>query len=117
MKRRSITWPILALIFTLGNIAGAVYAAAMGEMRHASLHVMLTFAGAWLTWQLFARRRGQRESDTLGSATSPGELGSRLSNLERSLEAIAVEVERVGEGQRFMTRLFTEQGADRDRVK
>jgi len=37
------------------------------------------------------------------------ELSSRLTHLEQSLDAIAVEVERVGEGQRFMTRLFDER--------
>ncbi len=109
MKRRSITWPVLAALFTLGNIAGAVYAAAMGEMRHASLHVMLTIAGAWLTWVLVARRRSETDDHVLGSAASSGELGSRLGHLEQSLDAIAVEVERVGEGQRYMTKVFAER--------
>ena len=38
-------------------------------------------------------------------------LGDRLTHLEQSVEAVAVEVERIGEGQRYMTRLFTERGA------
>ena len=109
MKRRSITWPVLAALFTLGNIAGAVYAAAMGEMRHASLHVMLTIAGAWFTWVLVSRRRGETDGHTPGGSASSGEFGRRLGHLEQSLDAIAVEVERVGEGQRYMTKVFAER--------
>jgi hypothetical protein len=38
-----------------------------------------------------------------------------LTHLEQSVDAVAIEVERIGEGQRFMTRLFTENGAPRAR--
>ena len=109
MKRRSIFWPVLAVIFTLGNIAGAVYAAALGEIRHAGLHVLLTVAGAVVSWALISSRRTESSASTLRATTSSGELGSRLSNLEQSLDAIAEEVERVGENQRVMTRVFTER--------
>lgn len=109
MKRRSIIWPVLAVIFTLGNIAGAVYAAALGEIRHASLHVLLTVIGALVSWALITSRRNPREIGALRTPGSSGELGSHLSNLEQSLDAIAVEVERVGENQRYMTKVLTEQ--------
>lgn len=113
MKRRSIIWPVLAAIFTLGNAAGILWAASMGEVRHAATHGALTVAGAWLTWQLVARRRDLDDATTLAAVApaSSGELGSRLTHLEQSLDAIALEVERVGEGQRYMTRVY----ADRER--
>lgn len=116
MQRRSIVWPVLAAIFTLGNIAGIAWAASMGEVRHAMVHVALTVAGAWLTWQLVARRRAG-EAGLVGtpSSTSSGELGRRLTNLEQSLDAIALEVERVGEGQRYMTRVFADRGKGPDK--
>ena len=38
----------------------------------------------------------------------PRDIGERLARMEQALEAAAVEVERIGEGQRFLTRLFTE---------
>lgn len=41
--------------------------------------------------------------------TFPRELGDRLSRMEQALEATSLEVERIGEGQRFLTRLFTER--------
>jgi hypothetical protein len=43
-------------------------------------------------------------------AAVPGELIERMSRLDQAVESIAVEVERIGEGQRFMTRLFTDAG-------
>lgn len=38
----------------------------------------------------------------------PKEISERLFRMEQAVEATAVEVERIGEGQRFLTRLFTE---------
>jgi hypothetical protein len=38
----------------------------------------------------------------------PKEIVERLARLEQSADATAIEVERIGEGQRFLTRLFTE---------
>jgi hypothetical protein len=43
----------------------------------------------------------------------PRELAGRLARLEQALDAVAVEVERIGEGQRFLTRLLTETGSPR----
>ncbi len=43
----------------------------------------------------------------------PAALEARLTRFEQSIDAVAIEVERIGEGQRFMTRLFTENGAPR----
>jgi hypothetical protein len=37
---------------------------------------------------------------------------SRMMRLEQAVESIAVEVERISEGQRFLTRLQTEAAAD-----
>ncbi|HXL86159.1 MAG TPA: hypothetical protein VN927_03075 [Gemmatimonadaceae bacterium] len=53
-----------------------------------------------------ARRIWRRSAATVTSF--PRELADRLSRMEQAVEATAVEVERIGEGQRFLTRLFTE---------
>jgi hypothetical protein len=108
MKRRFTVGLVLAALFTLVNIGGGVYAGLMGEVRHAGLHVLLAAVGIYLTWVVGARRR-LRAAAPLAAGTASPELSSRLTNLEQSLDAIAVEVERVGEGQRFMTRLFNER--------
>ena len=38
----------------------------------------------------------------------PGETSQRLERLEQAMDAVALEMERVSEGQRFMTRILTE---------
>jgi hypothetical protein len=53
-----------------------------------------------------ARRVWRRSAAIVTSF--PKELSDRLSRMEQAVEATAVEVERIGEGQRFLTRLFTE---------
>lgn len=40
----------------------------------------------------------------------------RLARLEHAVEAVAVEVERISEGQRFVTRLLTERDKPRAQV-
>jgi hypothetical protein len=41
----------------------------------------------------------------------PPELTDRLGRLETAVDSVALEVERIGEGQRFVSRLFAEGGA------
>jgi hypothetical protein len=53
-----------------------------------------------------ARRIWRRSAAVVTSF--PRELAERLSRMEQAVEATAEEVERIGEGQRFLTRLFTE---------
>jgi hypothetical protein len=53
----------------------------------------------------YARRldRGPREPSV------PAELQSRLERMEQALDSIAIEVERISEGQRFTTKLLAER--------
>jgi hypothetical protein len=53
----------------------------------------------------FARRMDRRG----GSAQVPNEIANQLSHLNQAVDAIALEVERISEGQRFTTRLLSEQ--------
>jgi hypothetical protein len=57
----------------------------------------------------YARRVWRRGAAAVTAL--PAELGERLGRLEQAVDAIAVELERVGEGQRYITRLFGEQGS------
>ena len=61
---------------------------------------MLPLSIAW------ARRIWRKNATVITSF--PREITDRLSRMEQAVEATAVEVERIGEGQRFLTRLFTE---------
>jgi hypothetical protein len=44
------------------------------------------------------------------SRTLPADLEQRLARIEYAVESTAVEVERIGESQRFLTRMLTERG-------
>jgi hypothetical protein len=55
----------------------------------------------------FARRIWRRSAGAV--TTLPQEMMDRLTRLDQAVDAIAVEVERIGEGQRFMTRVLAEK--------
>ena len=44
----------------------------------------------------------------------PGEVAERLERMEQSLDAVALEVERISEGQRFTTKLLSESAGRGD---
>jgi hypothetical protein len=52
------------------------------------------------------RRKGNRQDR---QSIQPDESAQRLQRLEQGMEAIAIEIERVSEGQRFVTKLLSEQ--------
>jgi hypothetical protein len=100
-KRRF--WRATAVIFALGNVGGAIYALINGEMMHAGTHVAL-LAGTFVLWQALSSGPEVEESPI----DSP-EIDTRLESLQQSLDAVALEVERIGEGQRFVTKVLQEQ--------
>lgn len=53
-----------------------------------------------------------RKQDAMNSLNVP-QIDERLNRIENAIEAMAIEVERISEGQRFVTRLL----ADRDDAK
>lgn len=63
--------------------------------------VVLTFARMWFKHQ--ERKNQMRE---IGNV--PAGVDRRLERIEQAVDAIAVEVERLAEGQRFATRLLSE---------
>jgi hypothetical protein len=55
---------------------------------------------------VWARRLWKKNAVTINL---PPELGQRLDSIERGIEATAIEVERIGEGQRFVTQLLAQR--------
>ncbi|MEO8910927.1 MAG: hypothetical protein ABI408_11955 [Gemmatimonadaceae bacterium] len=53
----------------------------------------------------FARRMDRRG----GTSQIPSDLSNQIGQLNQAVDAIALEVERISEGQRFTTRLLSEQ--------
>ena len=58
----------------------------------------------------YARRleRGESSGGRTGSGVSP-DMAARLERMEHALDSIAIEVERISEGQRFTTRLLADR--------
>jgi hypothetical protein len=110
-RRARIVWTAVAAVFTAVNSAGAVFAAVAAEPIHAGVHVLLGLIGIYLTWRLSPWRTAHRTfpSGYAASAELPADPMDRLSQIERSVDAVAIEVERIGEGQRFMTKVLTER--------
>lgn len=95
-------WLIGVSIFTLINVAGAPFAYISGEPLHGTAHVLLALAGAYVLTRLVPRSR-QRELVDAGPAEA------QMDRLQQSLDAMAIEVERIGEAQRFMTKIAAER--------
>lgn len=105
MTRRSKLWRLAAGAYAFINLAGAIWAAIVGEEMHMMLHIFLLLLGftAYLGWRL--ARRGQPES------LPRQQLGEeRIEYLQQSVDALALELERVGEAQRFSDKLRVERG-------
>jgi hypothetical protein len=47
------------------------------------------------------------------TGTVPLEVTTRLERIEQAIDTIAIEVERISEGQRFTTKLLTERAAEK----
>jgi hypothetical protein len=63
--------------------------------------VLFPLARAW------ARRIDGRGAEP---AAIPADVTARLERIERAVESVAIEVERISEGQRFVTKVLAERG-------
>lgn len=116
MIRRSTLGLVATVVYILINAAGAVYAAYMAEPMHASLHVALLLPGAWVLSRLRATRAAAAAA-AVGGPDGFDAVPDRLTNLEQSIDAVAIEVDRIGEGQRFMTDMLANRDTDRSRAE
>lgn len=98
MIRHPRVWLGAAAIFSAVNLLGAGYAVALREGPHAALHAALLLPGLVAMWAL---RGGARR--TPHAATPP--VDERIEYLQQSVDAVALEVERLGEKQRFDEKL------------
>lgn len=71
---------------------------------------MFAFGSVAYSISMIAKAFGRRKEGTRFAGESMTSLGeARLARIEQAVEAIALEVERISEGQRFTTKLLSEQ--------
>lgn len=82
------------------------------ELIPIALFAFLAVGAVALTpiWRAIGRRMEGRGLGDPGRA----ELVERMERMEQALDAIAVQVERIAEGQRFTTRLLSERSSGLD---
>ena len=84
------------------------------EVRHGPPEAAFVLGGIFLFVAImpisiaYARRIWRRSAAAV--ATFPHDIVERFTQIDQAVESIAVEVERIGEGQRFITRVLSEQG-------
>ncbi|HEX6628346.1 MAG TPA: hypothetical protein VF105_10335 [Gemmatimonadaceae bacterium] len=98
---RSRLWRAAGAAFIAINLAGGLYAAAVGESMHAAVHAVLLVLGIAIYSTVRSRAR-----DT---TTLPDETTDRIKHLEQSVDKLAIGVERVGEAQRYQVKILDEK--------
>jgi hypothetical protein len=108
MTRGGKIWRWAAGLYFAINLGGLVYAASMDDAEmHAMLHLFLILIGVagYIGWRLARRGMPQEISQAQLAAEQ-----QRMEYLQQSVDAMALELERVGEAQRFADKLRVGQG-------
>lgn len=88
-------WVPVAWLLSLANLVAVWFAAQPAEPWHATAHSLLAVLFALGAQRLMARQRSPADQN-------------RLDQLQQSVDVVALEVERISEGQRYVTRLLDE---------
>jgi hypothetical protein len=102
-ERGRVAWRVAATVFTIVNLIGVGMAVAEGGVLHGAVHVALSLLGVAAIWRL--GRAGGADIQTTNARLAD----ARLEQLQQSIDAIALEVERIGEAQRFHAKLQSER--------
>ena len=73
---------------------------------------IVTFGVVLITALVLWHRATMRGFGGKGASALPADLTQRLQRMESGIEAVAVEVERISEGQRFTTRLLSDRAGE-----
>jgi len=112
-------WVPIAWFLCVGNLAGAWFAALPAEPWHATTHALFAVLFGLGAQRLTDRQRALKTGGGGAELTTDSTLREQLAalrqadsqnleRLEQGVTAIAIELERVGEGQRFLTKVLTE---------
>ena len=79
---------------------------ANGEAMHAMVHaaLLVVAAAGYIMWRIDRRINPEQIA-----STGPGPANELLDRMQRAVDKIALDVERVGEAQRFQAKLLEKQ--------
>jgi hypothetical protein len=98
-------WNAVLVLLSGVNLVAVWFAARPAEPWHATTHAALALGfGLWAQ-----RRMGREQHREPAAASLPDE---RLERIERGIEAVAIEVERIGEMQRFAAKIPAQHAAE-----
>jgi hypothetical protein len=105
----AVWWPRLDIrpIITAGNAPGEELMAISPGDAAGLLITVFAGTGMLVLVRAFARRVDSRSN----MPSVPREIAERMERMERAIDAVAIEIERMSENQRFLTRLLAERGA------
>jgi len=98
-------WNAVLVALSAVNLAAVWFAAGPGEGWHATVHAALALGfGLWAQARMRLQVRiGPKLSD---------EEDARLDRIERAIESVALEVERIGEMERFAQKILAARAAE-----
>jgi len=117
-------WIPIAWILSVVNVVSVWFAAQPGEPWHATTHALLGVLFAVGAQRLSARQRAMNvvgagaelPTDVAALMTELAALredqSEILNRVAQSVDAVAIEVERVGENQRYLTKAMSEMPRD-----
>lgn len=88
-------WIPVAWFLSLANIVAVWFAAQSAEPWHATIHALLAVLFAMGARHLMTRQRQPLDE-------------SRIEQLQHGIDVMAVEIERISEGQRYVTKILSE---------
>jgi hypothetical protein len=101
-------WNAVLVVLSAGNLVSVWFAAQPGEPWepwHATIHAALALGFG--LWALHRIRPEQHRDPGLTALTD-----ARLDRIERAIDAVAVEVERIGEMERFAAKILAARGSE-----
>ena len=106
MKLSRRFWRGASAVFGIANLGGAAWAGAQLEPMHAAVHVSLAFVAGVLVWLLAPASPKNDAPRGIGADEA-------VQYLQQSVDALALEVERIGETQRYQAKLDAEKARTR----
>jgi hypothetical protein len=117
---RHRAWIPIAWLLCLANVVATWFAAQPAEPWHATTHAALAVLFGLGAQRLAARQRALKHGD--GGAERPSDVtalreelaalqqaqSETLKRVEQAVDAVAIELERIGEGQRFLTKVLAD---------